>query len=107
MERAQVERLVREYRQGLEALFGDQLADVILYGSFARGEGRDDSDIDVLCVLRGPVDYADTLRRSSELTAGLSLAYGVVLSRVFVSETDLETRTLPFFMNVRRERVPA
>lgn len=107
MDQAQVARIVREYRYGLEALFGTQLAGVFLYGSFARKEGRDDSDIDVLCVFRGPFDYADALRRSSELTAGLSLAHGVVLSRVFVSETDLETRNLPFFMNVRRERVPA
>jgi predicted nucleotidyltransferase len=105
MEQSQVERIVREYRRGLEALFGDQLASVILYGSFARGEGREDSDIDVVCVLRGPFNYADALRNTSELTAGLSLAHGVVVSRVFVSEVDLESRKLPFFMNIRREGV--
>ena len=80
---------------------------MILYGSFARGEGREDSDIDVLCVLRGTFDYGDVLRRSSELTAGVSLAHGVVVSRVFVSEADLQRRNLPFFMTIRREGVPA
>ena len=107
MDQSRVEKVVREYREGLEKLFEDQLVGVILYGSFARGEGRDDSDIDVLCVLRGPFDYGEAIRRSSELTAILSLAYDVVLSRVFVSEADLKTRNLPFFMNVRREGVPA
>ena len=107
MDQLKIEKAVREYREGLETLFGDQLVGVTLYGSFARGEGREDSDVDVLCVLRGPFDYAEAVRRSSELTASLSLAYDVVLSRVFVSEVDLETRNLPFFMNVRREGVPA
>ena len=107
MDQSKVEKAVREYREGLEKLFEDQLVGVILYGSFARGEGREDSDIDVLCVLRGPFDYGEAVRRSSELPASLSLAYDVVLSRVFVSEADLKTRNLPFFMNVRREGVPA
>lgn len=107
MDPSKVDKIVREYREGLEKLFGDQLVGVILYGSFARGEGREDSDIDVLCVLRGPFDYGEAVRKSSELTASLSLASDVVLSRVFVSEADFKTRNLPFFMNVRREGVPA
>lgn len=107
MDQLKVEKAVREYREGLETLFGDQLVGVTLYGSFARGEGREDSDVDVLCVLRGRFDYGEAVRRSSELTASLSLTYDVVLSRVFVSEADLKTRHLPFFMNVRREGVPA
>ncbi|MBI2567873.1 MAG: nucleotidyltransferase domain-containing protein [Candidatus Schekmanbacteria bacterium] len=103
----ETQQVVREYREGLESLFGDQLVGITLYGSFARGEGREGSDIDILCVLDGPFDYGEAIRRSSELTANLSLAHDVVLSRVFVSEADFKTRNLPFLMNVRREGVPA
>lgn len=107
MDRSKITEVIREYREGLERLFGDQLVSVTLYGSFARGEGREDSDIDILCVLRSPFDYGDAIRKSSELTARLSLAHDVVLSRVFVSEEDVKTRNLPFFMNIRREGIPA
>lgn len=107
MDRSKIAKMVREYREGLERLFGDQLVGVTLYGSCARGEGREDSDIDILCILRSPFDYSDAIRKSSELTASLSLAHDVVLSRVFVSEEDVKTRNLPFFMNIRREGVPA
>jgi predicted nucleotidyltransferase len=99
--------VVREYRKGLEELFGDQLVKVIIYGSFARGEEKEESDVDILCVLHGSFDYGEAIRKSSGLTADLSLAHDLVLSRVFVSEEDLATRNLPFFMNVRREGISA
>lgn len=107
MDPESVREIVREYREGLKAIFADQLQSVILYGSRARGEGRDDSDIDLLCVLRGSFDYGEAIRESSELTAGISLERDVVLSRIFVSEKDFSSRNLPFFENVRREGVPA
>ncbi len=106
MDQEKAREIVREYREGLKEIFGDQLQSVILYGSRARGEDRQDSDIDLLCVLRGSFDYGEAIRRSSELTAGISLDRDVVLSRVFVSERDFSSRNLPFFMNVRREGVP-
>ena len=102
-----VKAIVREYQTGLKGIFRGQLVSVILYGSVARGESREDSDIDVLCVLRSPFDYDEAIRETSELTAKLSLAHEVVISRVFVSEKDLGERNLPFFINVRREGIPA
>ena len=106
MDQKDIRGIVREYRERLEEIFGDQLRSVILYGSMARNEGREDSDIDLLCVLRGSFNYGEAIRKSSELTAGISLEHDVVLSRIFVSEEDFASRNLPFFMNVRREGVP-
>lgn len=107
VDQTKIKTVVNEYSEGLRKIFGDQLAGVLLYGSFARGEGREDSDIDIVCVLRPPFAYGEAIQRSSMLTSKLSLEYDVVLSRVFVSEEDLRTRNLPFFMNIRREGVTA
>mgnify|MGYP000318298070 CR=1 FL=1 len=107
MNDSKVMEIVQEYREGLKEIFGERLVEVILYGSFARGEGHEESDIDLLCVLRAPFDYNEAIKKSSQLTASISLTHDVVLSRVFVSEQDLRTRNLPFFLNVRREGVPA
>ena len=106
VDQTRIKAIVQEYSEGLKKIFGDQLVEVILYGSFARGEGQEDSDVDIACVLRSPFDYNKAIRKSSKLTAELSLKHGVVLSRVFVSEEELKTRHLPFFMNLRREGVP-
>ena len=41
------------YRANLRAVFGDRLRDVRLFGSFARGEADEDSDVDVLVLVDG------------------------------------------------------
>ena len=47
--RADLDRYVR----ALEARFGPDLVSVVLFGSWARGEGRAESDIDLLVIIRG------------------------------------------------------
>lgn len=106
MSSAAVHSVLQEYRDALAEEFGEQLEQVILYGSQARRDAREESDIDVLCVMREPFDYGEMISRSSEVTARLSLRYDVVLSRTFVTRREYETRQLPFLMNIRREGVP-
>src|SRR3954466_6574374 len=45
-----------EYAGSLRALFGDRLRDVRLFGSFARGQAHEDSDVDVLVLVDGLTD---------------------------------------------------
>jgi predicted nucleotidyltransferase len=102
-----VHEIVIEYKNELQRILGRQLIRLVLYGSQARGEAHPGSDVDILCVMRGPFDYSQMIRQTSEATARLSLAYGIVLSRVFATEHDLAERQLPFFMNIRREGLAA
>ncbi len=97
--------LLRELKAGLQELYGDRLARVILYGSQARGDAGEDSDVDVLIVLEGEVKPGDEIRRTSHLIAALSLEYNVLLSRMFISGADFDERQAPLLNNVRREGV--
>ena len=105
MTSTQRNEILHAYRAGLRKALHEALDTVILYGSHARGEDSKESDIDVLCVMRKPFDYGEMIARTSALTARLSLKYGVVLSRAFVTRDEYETRQLPFLMNVRREGI--
>jgi predicted nucleotidyltransferase len=49
-------------RSLLQSAFGARLRGVILFGSEARAEARDDSDVDVMVVLAPPVSLAADLR---------------------------------------------
>jgi predicted nucleotidyltransferase len=45
------QNLLAQLRNHLQSLYGERLHKVMLFGSYARGEARPDSDIDVLVVL--------------------------------------------------------
>ncbi|MBE7557408.1 nucleotidyltransferase domain-containing protein [bacterium] len=100
-----VQQLLEEYREALSQALGDQLRAVYLYGSRARGEAAPDSDVDVLCVVRPPLDYGRLIAVTSPSTAALSLKFDAALSRVFVDEATFQTGATPFLRNVRREAI--
>jgi uncharacterized protein len=97
--------VLSELRRELARLLGDRFEAAYLFGSRARGEQRPDSDVDVLVVVRGPFDYGDLIRRTSESVSALSLKYDLVISRAFVSKERFEQERSPFLENVRREAV--
>lgn len=103
---AETRHVLRELQGALRRELGDQLEDILLFGSRARGEGRPDSDVDVLILLKGEFDYGELIRRSSPLVAELSLEHDIVISRAFATKARYETEQSPFFINVRREAVP-
>ena len=47
--------LLPQLKKILGGIYGDRLKDVILYGSFARGQANNDSDIDLAVVIEGPI----------------------------------------------------
>lgn len=98
--------VLTQYRRGLESTFKGQLKDVLLFGSWARGEGQPrESDIDVLCIMRQAFDYAHALDAISDLAARLSLEHDVVISTVFTTDEDFKNSPLPFFKRVREESI--
>ena len=89
----------------LRQLYGSRLVDVVLFGSRARGDHDDDSDVDVCAILRGPVDAALEIARTAEAVASVSLDLDLVVACVFVADDDYATGAGPFLRNVRREGV--
>jgi len=104
--REEVLALVREFRDHLVEVYGERLKGVYLYGSHARGEATEDSDIDVAVVLGGDVDRGSEDRRLSDLIGDLSLRENCVLMPFFVSEEELRTAPYALFRSMAREGVP-
>lgn len=98
--------ILGEFRQELEKLYGDRLKDIVLYGSWARGDATEDSDIDVLVLLRGKVIPGEEIDRMIDIITDINLKHGALLSVYPVSEDDYSTVNSPLLMNVRREGVP-
>ncbi len=97
--------ILAELRQYLAELYGDRLVEVVLFGSQARGDAVEGSDIDVLIVLKGKVYPGAEIDRTGNFVAALSLAYDVLVSSIFVSEEAFIYSQMPLLLNVRQEGV--
>jgi predicted nucleotidyltransferase len=97
--------MLAELRRRLEALYGERLINMILFGSQARGDAEPGSDIDVLVVLKEPVQAAEEVDRTSDIVADLSLQHNEVISCAFMGEDRFKHRHGPLLRNVRREGI--
>jgi predicted nucleotidyltransferase len=103
---ATLQQILREFRRGLEDIYGPRLAGLFLFGSQARGEALPDSDIDVMVVLRGEVYPLKEARRISQFRGDLCLRHNVVITCVYVSAQGAEADDSPLLENIRTEGVP-
>ena len=103
---AKINELLADLKKGLVKLYGNRLKGLYLYGSYARGDQREGSDLDVLVVLtdfeRAPIE----LKRTDDLMGNLSLEYLITISPMFMRETDWLLADKPLLRNVRVEGVP-
>jgi len=97
--------ILTELRQRLEAIYGERLVRLVLFGSQARGDAEDGSDIDVMVVLRGTVSPCTEIERTIEDVAQICLDHEAVVACVFMSEDRFASEISPLLLNVRREGI--
>ncbi|MCD4736400.1 MAG: nucleotidyltransferase domain-containing protein [Bacteroidales bacterium] len=96
-----ISQLIRHYINAI-----DPKAEVILYGSRARGDERPDSDWDILVLTDYSVDLIIE-RKFRDKLYDLELETGESLSMFVYSKNDWRTkqRITPFYENVTQEGV--
>jgi len=67
------------FRAALDALYGDRLERVVLFGSRARGDAREDSDYDVAVFLKDLPDRWRELDRLADLSTDILDDTGAVI----------------------------
>ncbi|PYJ16083.1 MAG: nucleotidyltransferase [Verrucomicrobia bacterium] len=103
--REKTSALLAEFKTRFETIYGERLKGVFLYGSYARGQGGPESDVDILIVLDDWEHYAGEIDRTGAVASELSLAYGVSISQVFVRERDWLHEDTPFLVNAREDAI--
>ena len=99
------EDLLERIKSRLAAAHGVRLRGVVLYGSQARGEAGADSDIDVLVLLDGPVDYGRDLEANLSALYPLSLELGRRISAKPVPAAEYETVDCPLYRAAHLEGI--
>ena len=102
-----IQEILSEFKAGIKNLYGSKLKDIILYGSWARNEAAEDSDIDLLVVLKGYITPGKEIDSMIDIITDINLKYSILISVYPISESDYSTVNSPLLINVRREGVVA
>lgn len=91
---------------GLTDIFSDNILSIILYGSVARNDNTDDSDIDIAIIVKNEMDNS-TKERFIRWSAELDLRYDRIFSIIDIQEENMEKwgSILPFYQNVQKEGI--
>lgn len=99
---AAVKALVRYAKKQL----GDSLEEIVLYGSYARGEQTDESDVDIALKLREGYSK-HSYENIMDYVAVKELECGKVLSVIDIDNTKYNEwkEVIPFYKNIEKEGI--
>lgn len=101
------EQAFEAFAQAAQDAHGEHIYDIILYGSVARGEATERSDVDILVVLNEgdpPEELSTRPNKLSDLAFDIGLEYDVNMSLYIQKKELFESRQdRPLLQNVLRD----
>jgi len=97
---------VEGFSSAVKEILGDRLARFILYGSKARGEGDEESDIDILIVVEGLKDEDET--KLDDIAGEIFVSRAILISLIIFDSKNIEWKmgeSSPFVKNVLEEGI--
>lgn len=102
----QLNRIMAYMVECYRRVYGKDVEDILLYGSYARGEQANGSDIDIVAVVHGDrAELQDKLKVVWDESAELGLENDVIVSPTVIpyDEYVQYKDTLPYYRNISLE----
>ena len=106
--RRQVDYISQMVVNAYRKIYGESIVKILLYGSYARNEETDDSDIDIVAIVDGNrIDLQNKLKDVWSSVVELGVENGVIISPTVVPTDEFEhyKSELPYYMNIEKEGV--
>ena len=100
--------IIQKLSKIYQNVYGDALVQVILYGSYARGDYRSDSDVDIAAIVQGDrIALQEQLKKVWDESCDLELEYDTILSPTVIPYEEFEKyrNDLPYYRNIAQEGV--
>lgn len=104
----EMKRVLQRYSIELSKLYGEHLKSVILYGSYARGDFNENSDIDIMILLDiSDLEIKNYRHELSEMTYDYNMDYDIDIKPIAKNEAHFNrwASVYPFYANVKQEGV--
>ena len=102
------QEVLMTFAQGTREILKSNLFKLIVYGSYARGDYKENSDIDVMILTPLSKEEIEKIENDIfNLAFDLELESGIVINPVLENETHYKywLGALPFYNNVEREGI--
>ena len=97
------DNLLQQIKERLNEVYGSRLKGIVLYGSEARGEGDQESDIDLFVLLHGPVEIVTDLETIIKALYPLQLEVIRPLHAIPVDINVYEAGEFALYRNAKKE----
>lgn len=102
----QLDYISRQIAQFYHSVYGNNIVAIYLYGSYARENYNDESDIDITAIVKGDrLDLQNKLKQVWDLSADIGLENNIVISPTVIPFDEYEKykQILPYYMNIWKE----
>lgn len=100
--------IVLRFSRQVKEILEDKLSKVILYGSYARRDYRENSDIDIMVLTKlTDTEIEKEEKKIFDLAFDFMMEYGVDISVMMKNESHFNywLGALPFYSNIEKEGV--
>lgn len=102
----QLNEITKDMVNCYRSIYGKNIVGIFLYGSYARGDFSNESDIDITAVVRGKrLDLQNKLKSIWDASADIGLEHDVVISPTVIPYDEFEQykESLPYYINIAKE----
>lgn len=100
-----IKKILLDLKSGLKGIYRNRLKNVFLYGSYARGDAKAGSDLDVAVIVNDFSDIGKEIEITGKLVSDLSLKNNLVVSLHPVREKKWNNPSSPFLLNIKKEGI--
>ena len=103
-----MQNLIEQYVNEIKKIYGSHLRQIILYGSYARGDFGPDSDVDIMILLdMSDMELKTYSQQLSYLTYDYNLDHELDIKPIAKSEKHFQKwmENYPFYANIHKEGV--
>lgn len=107
-DRIQLDEIINKIVAFSREIFNDKFQNVILYGSYARGDFDNESDIDIMIMVDASRDELKKHRKTfSKFFSEINIEYGVFLTSKLQSSSYFKEwqNVMPFYQNIIKEGI--